>query len=355
MVRIRVIVVDDSAFMRKVVSDILESDNRIEVIATARNGEDGLKKIESLSPDVVTMDVHMPVMDGITALEKLMIGNPIPVVMLTSVSEQDTSKTIEAMSKGAVDFIKKPSGPISLNIDSIKDEIIAKVISASEVRLNKSERAVESRLTVAVDHKPAEQIYDETIVSIGSSTGGPRALHQVMSDLPGDFRPPILIVQHMPAGFTKSLANRLNGCTEIHVKEATDGERIKDNTAYVAPGSYHMEAVHIGGVMKIKLTTEKPRNNHRPSVDVLFESVANLNKINKVAVILTGMGNDGSAGIIQLKNRDKNSIIIAESEATSVVYGMPKAAVKTNCVNYIEDLGQVGARISNAVKVFERN
>ncbi|AXI11142.1 chemotaxis response regulator protein-glutamate methylesterase [Oceanobacillus zhaokaii] len=337
---IRVIVIDDSAFMRKVISDILSSDPRIEVVSTARNGEDGLEKIEAFKPDVVTMDIHMPVMDGIKALQKIMLKNPLPVVMLSSVSEEGASSTIEAISKGAVDFIMKPSGPISLNLTSIKKEIIRTVVTASQVNLNKSKqiRKFETENT----KKATKQIYDNTIIVLGASTGGPRALQQVLSVLPGDFLPPILIVQHMPPGFTKSLSNRLNTLTKIEVKEAVDGEIIKNNTAYIAPGNFHMKVIKVGRALKIKLTDELLRNGHRPSVDVLFDSVANLTRINKIAVVLTGMGNDGTEGIKRLNEMDSQTIILSEAKETAIVYGMPKAAAETGLVDHVVPLHHVG-------------
>lgn len=337
---IRVIVIDDSAFMRKVISDILSSDPRIEVASTARNGEDGLKKIEIFKPDVVTMDIHMPVMDGITALQNIMLTNPLPVIMLSSVSEEGASSTIEAISKGAVDFIMKPSGPISLNLTSIKEEIIRTVVTASQVNLNKSNQI--RKFDTDTTMKAEKQIFDNTIIAIGTSTGGPRALQQVLTDLPGDFSPPILIVQHMPPGFTKSLANRLNTLTKIEVKEAVDGEIVKNNTAYIAPGNFHMKVIKIGQTLKIKLTKESFRNGHRPAVDVLFDSVATLTRINKIAVVLTGMGNDGTEGIKRLNETDPQTIVLSEAKETAIVFGMPKAAIETDLVDHVVPLQHVG-------------
>ncbi|MFD1037967.1 chemotaxis response regulator protein-glutamate methylesterase [Virgibacillus byunsanensis] len=345
---IQTIVVDDSAFMRKMISDILSSDNRINVIATARNGEDGIKKIKELQPDVVTLDVEMPIMDGITALQKIMETNPTSVVMFSSVTSEGTAKTIQAISYGAVDFISKPSGSITLNLTNIKEEIIAKVITASEVTLSKVV-AAQPLLTSSVHTATISMPYDKTIVAIGTSTGGPRALQRVLTELPKDFRAPILIVQHMPAGFTKSLAERLNSLAKINVKEATHGEIIQDHTAYIAPGNYHMRTRKVGTTLAIELTEDSLRNGHRPSIDELFESLSIVQKVNKIAVILTGMGTDGSEGIKKLKASESKTIVIAESEQSSVVYGMPKAAVRTNYVNHIVHLHQVGETITNLV------
>jgi two-component system, chemotaxis family, protein-glutamate methylesterase/glutaminase len=342
---IRVIVVDDSAFMRKMIADILESDNRIQVIATARDGADGLKKIKQLSPDVVTLDVEMPVMDGITSLSKIMEEHPLPVVMLSSRTKIGTMNTLQAITNGAVDFITKPSGSISLDIENITQEIISKVVAASQVDV--SERTVTERAPNVLAPK---QLHTKTMVFIGASTGGPRALQRLILDLPDDFSSPILIVQHMPAGFTKSLAERLNNLSELHIKEATHGEIIKDKTVYIAPGNYHMKIRKVGTSHAIELSQEMERSGHRPAVDVMLESAAKLSKINKIAVILTGMGSDGSKGIECLKNQDPNTIVLAESEESAIINGMPKAAIKTNTVNYIVHLHQMGEMIGALTK-----
>ncbi|WP_099158116.1 protein-glutamate methylesterase/protein-glutamine glutaminase [Virgibacillus ndiopensis] len=343
---IRVLVIDDSAFMRKMISDILSSENRIEIIGTARNGEDGIKKINELAPDVVTLDVEMPKMDGISALQKIMETNPLPVVMLSSVTMEGARKTVQAISTGAVDFISKPSGAISLDIATIKEEIISKVVTASQVKLSKKKPEITHVNSGIREPVSYSQKHSRSIVAIGTSTGGPRALQRVLTDLPDDFQTPIVIVQHMPAGFTKSLADRLNTLSGIHIKEAEHGEIIQQNTAYIAPGNYHMRIREAGTALAVELTQDSTLHGHRPAVDVLFNSVSHLNKINKLAVILTGMGSDGSDGIKHLKEKDPNAFVIAESEESSVVYGMPKAAVKTNCVNKIIHLHHVGETIT---------
>jgi len=347
MQKIRVVVIDDSAFMRKMISDILNSDSRIEVIATARNGQDGVKKIKDLSPDAVTLDVNMPIMNGIDALQQIMETCPVPVVMLSSDTQEGATKTIQAISNGAVDFITKPSGAISLDIQKITQEIISKVLAASQVNLKQE----------PILKKPVENVtisssknFDRTLVAIGTSTGGPRALQTVMTSLPKNFTAPILIVQHMPPGFTKSLADRLNTVSPIHVKEAVHGEIIKERTAYIAPGDYHMTIKKVGRSLAICLTEDPPVKGHRPSVDVMFSSVATVQQYNKIAVVLTGMGNDGSAGLIKIKNVDREAVIIAESDETAIVYGMPKAAAQTEKINYIVPLYEVSnmlAKLTN--------
>lgn len=341
---IRVLVIDDSAFMRKVITDILENDQRVQVVGTARNGEDGINKIRELSPDVVTMDVNMPVLDGISALQDIMRTHPLPVIMLSSKVGDGTDSTIRAMEHGAVDFITKPSGEISLNMETIQAEIVSKVITAAKARIQPIPKETEAETHYTGN--PRCPIRDskrrDTMVFVGTSTGGPRALQQLLTDLPENFTYPILIVQHMPPGFTNTLAKRLNTLTRLHVKEAEHGEFIRANTAYIAPGDYHLMIEKIGLNYAIKLTKAKPINNHRPSVDALFDSAAMLEQVNKIGVVLTGMGSDGSKGIKAMKQADKQSLIITEAEETSIIYGMPKAAAETGVVDEVLPLHKIG-------------
>lgn len=355
MTPIRVLIVEDSAFMRKMITEILSNDHRIQVLGTARNGEDGLKKIKLLSPDVVTLDVEMPIMDGITTLEKIMETDPLPVVMLSSLTGKGAAKTIQAMSIGAVDFITKPSGSISLNIEEIKEEIISKVVIASQTSLKKVESIGNNTFKKISDQKDntvktvIPHRYKDTIVVIGTSTGGPRALQQTLTALPKNFPAPILIVQHMPPNFTKSLADRLNTLSKIDVKEATHGEVIQKGVAYIAPGDFHMCIRKVGRAFAIELTKDPQRNGHRPAVDTLFDSLAQVKQVNKIAVVLTGMGRDGAMGVKKIKEDDKEAIAIAESKDSSIVYGMPAAAVETECVNFVVHLNKIGITINDLV------
>jgi len=341
---IRVLIIEDSAFMRKMISEILMTNEQIQVVGTARNGEDGLKKIKSLSPDVITLDIEMPVMDGITTLENIMKTDPIPVVMLSSLTSKGAEQTVLAISIGAVDFIAKPSGSISLDIEVMKDEIISKVIMASKTKLKKNQTVSDQSFQPI-----SPQRYSESIVTIGTSTGGPRALQQVLTSLPADFPAPILIVQHMPPNFTKSLADRLDTLCQITVKEAVHGEVIKKGVAYIAPGDFHMKVRKVGTSLAVELTKDPLRNGHRPSVNVLFDSISELTRINKVCAVLTGMGKDGAEGIEQIKLRDEEAFVIAEAEESSIVYGMPAAAVATECVNQVVHLKKVGETINRLV------
>lgn len=342
---IKVLIIDDSAFMRKMITDILESDSRINVIGTARNGEDGLNKIKKTSPDVVTLDVEMPVMDGLITLEKIVENYPIPVVMLSSVTKKGTAKVVQSIEMGAVDFIEKPSGEISLDIEEIKDEIIKKVITASKAKISKDK--VLQKETVSIHRK---QMYDDTIIAIGTSTGGPRALQQVLLNIKCNSIPPIFIVQHMPPKFTTSLAQRLDSMGALHVKEAIQGEVAQNNTVYIAPGDFHMEVLKVDGNLTIELNQQPLVRNHRPSVDVLFNSIAKIKTTNKIAIILTGMGRDGSEGIKEIKRKDPKAVTIAESKESTIINGMPAAAIKTNSIDQIIHLHKIGETVTNIIK-----
>lgn len=341
---IRVLIIEDSAFMRKMISDILSSDPRITVLGTARNGKDGLAKIKDLSPDVVTLDIEMPIMDGIETLERIMTTQPMPVVMLSSLTTEGAHKTVQAISIGAIDFIAKPSGAISLDIETIKKEIIMKVITAAKANVIKN-RPVNNSALLGVK----QQVFKNSIVGIGTSTGGPRALQQVLTTLPKDFPAPIVIVQHMPPKFTKSLADRLNMLSHIEVKEANHGELLRKGVAYVAPGDFHMKVRQVGRSLAIELTKDELELGHRPAVNVLFESMATLKQINKFAIVLTGMGRDGANGIQKIRSSDSQAIILSEAEESTVVYGMPSAAVKTGCVNQVVHLNNISQTLNKLV------
>ncbi|MBA2873973.1 protein-glutamate methylesterase/protein-glutamine glutaminase [Thermaerobacillus caldiproteolyticus] len=352
MKTIHVLVVDDSAFMRKVITDFLSEHPQIKVIGTARNGKDALEKISSLRPDVVTLDVEMPVMNGLEALKQIMHEHPLPVVMLSSTTKEGAENTILAMQYGAIDFVTKPSGTISLDLHKVKEELIHKVILASRANLRTMEKQARIETTTSpllqsyskIELKPSRPISStarqKKIVCIGTSTGGPRALQQVLTQLPKHIAAPIVIVQHMPKGFTKSLAQRLDSLSRIHVKEAEDGEVLQNGTAYIAPGGFHLLVARSGEALVARVEQSLPRNGHRPSVDVLFESVSDLSDYEKIAVIMTGMGSDGTAGLRKLKESG-NTKAIAESEETAVVFGMPKAAIAANIVDHVTPLEKI--------------
>jgi two-component system chemotaxis response regulator CheB len=340
---IRVLVTDDSAFMRTMISDMLNDDSQIMVVGTARDGKEAIKKVSTLDPDVVTLDIEMPVMDGLTTLKQLMKEHPVPVVMLSSLTKEGAENTFAAMNLGAIDFISKPSGSLSVELKEMKDEIVAKVVAAAKANVKK---LIQNEGPI-VDIAPItlNPLKKRSLVAIGASTGGPRALQQVLTQIPGHFPCPILIVQHMPPGFTKSLAQRLDSKSDIHVKEATDGEILQKGVAYIAPGDFHLCVRSVGRSLAIQLTNEDHVSRHRPSVDVLFESLAPLQTYSLCMVVMTGMGADGSKGIVKVKQKNPHSTVIAESQETAVVYGMPKAAVKTNVVDEVVDLNNISKKI----------
>lgn len=338
------LVVDDSAFMRKMITDIINQSRLIEVISTARNGEDALEKVEKWKPDVVTMDVEMPIMDGITTLTHMMEKSPTPVVMLSSLTKIGADKTMEAMSLGAVDFIAKPSGSISLNIKEIQQEIISKVEQAVVSNIStfqKREKAKSVSLDTESRFLKRNRPMVNPIIAIGSSTGGPRALQEIITNLPSDFKAPIVVVQHMPKGFTKSLADRLNKLSNVEVKEVENGDLIEKGKVYIAEGGKQFEVIGNGAELIAKVSKREPVNGHQPSVDVLFGSIARLPHCHPLSIILTGMGKDGSNGIVQLKQRHPRTITISQSKETCVVYGMPQAAERTSLVDYVLDIQDI--------------
>lgn len=345
---IRVLVVDDSAFMRKMITDLLEEDNRIQVVATARNGQDALEKINQLDPDVVTLDIEMPIMNGLEALKLIMKTKPKPVIMVSSTSTAGAENTVLAMSYGAIEFIAKPSGTISLDLRNVQTELIEKVIIAANVKLTKvpppQQQSTKRLSQSSVKQKHPIDLLEKKIVAIGTSTGGPKALTQVLTKLSQNINAPILIVQHMPAGFTKSLAARLNSLSKISVKEAEDGEVIKKGVAYIAPGGYHLKVRSIGTTVAIQLDQSPLENGHRPAVDTMLNSLASISQYSIITVIMTGMGSDGTKGLLKLK-KNKGIIAIAEAEESAVVFGMPRAAIKTNKVDEIVHLDEIASAI----------
>ncbi|WP_416150931.1 protein-glutamate methylesterase/protein-glutamine glutaminase [Salipaludibacillus sp. HK11] len=352
---INVLVVDDSAFMRKMLSDMLTKHEDIHVIDKARNGKDAIEKVLKYEPDVITMDVEMPVMSGINALKEIMLKHPTPVIMVSSTTKAGTDTTIKAMEYGAFDFISKPSGSISLDIHKVESDLIGKVLLASKVSLNTLNlKPIVPKKTLKLNeqdnHFSKKEAGNQSVkgltkvVLIGTSTGGPKALQNVLPHLPKDFPHPILIVQHMPKGFTKSLSERLNTLSEITVKEAENGDILKKGVAYIAPGGYHLKVRGVGTSVAVNLDQSDLVNGHRPSVDVLFSCFDSIDITDFIAVTLTGMGSDGKKGLVNLKET-KRVIAIAESETSSVVFGMPKAAIETNLVDEVVTLNDVASTI----------
>ena len=350
MKKIRVLNVDDSALMRQVLASLLAKDPEIEVIGSAPDPFIAREKIKALNPDVITLDVEMPRMDGITFLEKLMRGHPMPVVMVSSLTEVGCQTTLRALELGAVDFITKPKIDLCEGMDEVAQDLISKVKAAAQARVrpllvkgeaSASETKYASRNTPHGSSSAMIKTTD-TIIAIGSSTGGTEAVKDVLEVLPPN-TPPILITQHMPERFTKTWADRMNGLCRISVKEAEDGDSVLPGHALVAPGGYHMALERSGARYTVRINQDPPVNRHRPSVDVLFASVARYAGANAVGVILTGMGGDGAKELLTMKQA--GAFTIAQDEASCVVFGMPKEAIKAGAVDKILPLGDIAGAV----------
>ncbi len=354
---IRVLVVDDSAFTRKVVSDMLGSDPDITVVDVARDGRAAVEKARALQPDVITMDVEMPVMDGLAALQAIIGERPIPVVMLSALTQEGAATTIEALELGAVDFVPKPSHSMTVGLGEIRDLLVTKVKLAARARVHPVKRGMMAaaptpagrtapdRLVRGVRQKTPPGKESDIAVVIGSSTGGPSALNQVLTALPVDIGAGILVVQHMPPGFTRSLATRLDEASAIAVKEAGAGDRVADGVALVAPGGHHMSVTGDG---EVALSTDPPRNGVRPSVDTTMESAARVYGDRLVGVVLTGMGRDGASGMAAIKAAGGSTV--AEHESTCVIYGMPRAAIEQGLADVVVPLHEVAGAILEMVE-----
>lgn len=386
---IRVLIVDDSVFVRQVISDIVAAQPDMEVAGTARNGAEALERLRELRPDVVTLDIEMPVMDGLAALKAIMATRPLPVVMLSSLTSKGAEMTVRALQAGAVDFVTKPSGKAAVDIAQVGEELVAKLRVAAGARPAPSHpvtgipagfisgtdpkrggaaaaptagtpalapRQVSARQPgsaapgrhplphstppgTGAGGTPAGQL--RALVVIATSTGGPRALAEVLSGLPAGLPAAVLVVQHMPPGFTRSLAERLDGMSPLRVKEAEDGEPVVPGTVYLAPGDFHMRVKRApqGGGLQVALSQDPPVGKLRPAADPLFASVAAEFDGRVVGVILTGMGPDATEGLLALKPRGAR--FLAEDESTCVVFGMPRSAIATGQVDRVLPLPEI--------------
>jgi two-component system chemotaxis response regulator CheB len=336
--RTRVLVVDDSALVRQVMAEILSSDPAIEVIGAAADPYAAWDKIQRLKPDVVTLDVEMPRMDGLTFLEKLMRARPLPVVMVSSLTERGCETTLRALELGAVDFVTKPRIDVARGTGEMADEIIAKVKLAGSAKPRARPLPRPAGTSVAPVPRPPSFKGTYKVVAIGASTGGTEALREVLCEFPPD-APGLVIVQHMPEQFTRAFADRLNSLSRIRISEARDGDRVLPGHALIAPGNYHMELVRSGADYRVRVFMGEPVNRHRPSVDVLFQSCVQAAGQNAVGVILTGMGDDGARGLLAMRSAGARTI--AQDEGTCVVFGMPKEAIALGAAEYIEPLPRV--------------
>lgn len=338
----KVLVVDDSALIRIRIGEILKKEG-FEVF-TAKDGIEAVEKTEKLRPNVITLDINMPKMDGLKTLEKIMRDFPTPIVMLSSLTFEGARETLEALRLGAVDFITKPSG----GIEEIAEELVRKVKMASMVNPNiirlQNLRKIRGEVL-----RREWKVNKDICILIGSSTGGPSALEQIIPRLPEDFPAPVFVVQHMPPNFTKQLAERLNAISELDVKEAENNERVHKSTVYIAPGGKHLKLRKALDVIRIKISDDSPVNNVKPSVDVTAEAVAEVYGGNVVGVILTGMGEDGAKGMKKL--HDLGGKVIACSEDTCVIFGMPKAAIEIGAVDSVKPLFEIAEEIAKFVEV----
>ncbi|CCD96910.1 Chemotaxis Response Regulator protein CheB-glutamate methylesterase [Bradyrhizobium sp. ORS 375] len=338
MSAIRVLIVDDSAFVRQVLTDIMSADPAIEVVGAAPNPIVARDMIKSLNPDVLTLDIEMPRMDGLAFLDKVMKLRPMPVLMISSLTQKGADTAVRALEMGAVDFVAKPVVGLVEGLPLLRDEIISKVKAAAVAKIRPlAQRPVETAQKTGGGYYSSEKI-----IAIGASTGGVEALQEVLTSFPSN-APAIVIAQHMPAMFTASFAARLNQLCAVTVKQAEGGERVLPGHVYIAPGGYHLELARNGANYVCRVHEEPAVSGHRPSVDVLFRSVAHAAGPNAIGVILTGMGRDGALGLLQM--RTAGAPTIGQDEASCVVYGMPKAAHECGATEIELPLAQIAANV----------
>ena len=335
---IKVLVVDDSALIRALLKEIIQADPELELVGQAPDAYVARDLIKQLNPDVLTLDVEMPRMDGLTFLEKLMHGRPMPVVMISSLTEQGSEATFRAMELGAVDFVAKPKLGIREGMQAYAEEICYKIKAASLARLIPRQAQVPAVQEALVSQGLRPIIGTEKLIAIGASTGGTEAIKDVLLGLPAD-SPGIVITQHMPPGFTRSFAERLNRMTRLNVVEAKGGERILPGHAFLAPGDKHLLVERSGANYVTRLSDAEPVRRHKPAVDPMFRSVAQCAGRNVIACLLTGMGKDGAQGMLEI--RQAGGYTVAQNEATCVVYGMPREAVAIGGAEDILPLGEI--------------
>lgn len=352
--KIKVLIVDDSSLIRQLLSEILSTDNDIEVVGTAQDPFVAREKIKKLNPDVITLDVEMPRMDGITFLRNLMRLHPIPVIMISSLTEKGADITLQALEFGAIDFVSKPKLDLAHSLPEYTYEIISKVKAASKANIhsitNKKNKINDVAPRLSADVILEKQTRSsklnfrttDTIIALGASTGGTEAIKEVLVRMPPD-APGMVISQHIPEAFSRPFANRMNACSAMTVYEAHDGQQILPGHVYISPGSHHLLVERNGTRFICRLNDGPVVNRHRPSVDVMFRTVAQNIGHNAIGVLLTGMGNDGAAGMKELHDAGANTI--AQDEKTSVVWGMPGEAVKLGCVDSIVPLDAISGKI----------
>lgn len=338
--RIRVLIVDDSAIVRKVLSDALSGEPDLDVVGAVPDAMVARARITELQPDVLTVDIEMPQMDGISFVRELMATNPIPCIIISSVAQSGCERALQALEAGAVEVLAKPSGPYS--VGDLKRSLPEKIRAAAQARVRRTSGSVASRKIAKAGSGCSARKPVGAIIAMGASTGGTEAVREVLEALPGDC-PPVLIVQHIPAVFSKSFARRLNERCAMTVREAQDGGILQPGVALVAPGDFHMLVRHSGLGLQIRLSSGPRVCYQRPSVDVLFQSIAQIPGLDSLGLILTGMGNDGAAGLKQM--REAGACTIAQDELSSVVYGMPREAARLGAAQRVLPLRRIGSVI----------
>jgi two-component system chemotaxis response regulator CheB len=344
--KIRVLIVDDSAIVRKILTEALSGEPDIEVVGTAPDPYVARDKIVALKPDVITLDIEMPRMDGVTFLKRLMHHHPLPVIIISSLGQASGRATLEALDAGAVEVLAKPSGPYS--VGELRQNLAAKIRTAAVARIRPASPPQATVVTqptavpIVPSSLPTRPFRRSVVIAIGASTGGTEALQKVMRQLPKDC-PGIVIAQHIPAGFSRTFANRLNEICEIRVREAKDGDMLEQGLALVAPGNFHMLVKRVPSGYRVEVSDGPYVNYQRPAVDILFQSVAKAAGENAVGAILTGMGSDGALGMLAMKRAGARTI--AQNEATCVVFGMPKEAIRVGAVDQILPLSSIASAI----------
>lgn len=349
---IRVLVVDDSALVRKVLSDLLSQDPEIEVVGTAVDGAFALRKVQELRPDVITLDVEMRQMNGIEVLNQLMRENPLPVVMVSSHTQQGAEATFKALEAGAVDFVPKPGSGGLADMAAIGEVLVEKVKAAAKARLRpRFARGAAQPVSRPAPAKPVVPMkagasprpgWRPLVIAVGASTGGTEALSEFFTRLPPGL-PPVVVVQHMPETFTATFAQRLNSLSQVEVKEAQNGDTLAYGKAFIAPGNYQMSVERLGAGMRLQVEQSPLVNRHRPSVEVLFNSVAKTFGRNTLGIIMTGMGADGAVGMLNLHKAGAYNI--AQDEDSCVVFGMPKEAIALGGVDVVLPLNQIAEMV----------
>lgn len=344
---IKLLVVDDSAFMRKAIENMVKSAPDIQIVGFARNGKEAVELAEKLNPDVITLDIEMPVMDGLEALKQIMSKCPTSVIMVSSLTSEGAEATLKALELGAVDFLTKDKSFASFGVMKLEDQIIQKIRQFATKKFFKRPNVNQTVQTTSTSYTPKVKagLGNKKIVAIGVSTGGPQSLQKVIPSLPTTLNRPVLVVQHMPPNFTASLANRLNSLSQLTVVEAQGKEKLEPNTVYIAKGGFHLKIKKVGSNYYTEVTNEPSNVLHIPSVDIMVESVAESFGRDGLGVIMTGMGSDGLKGLQKLKTL--GGAVIAQNQETCVVYGMPRAVVEAGIADEVVPLEAIANAIVN--------